>query len=700
VFNPEIQAADAVTAWWLRQVSLRLRREIAWCWFQRGEANAEAGRLPPMADPVLESLDLSRHQKEKERFFRDDVTARYLSDQITQQLPAVVGNSRFARTAHALKLTNAAQFLLAMALAARSDAALGPVCAACQNDAARPYPTLALAQRLWDDPLAIVDAASPQHALFTCGLLTLPVVHSDGLDWHQALEMPTSVASSLLFPDRLLPAALRSLATSDIARVDPDNESALRWLAANPERRLQIVPLVGAPGSDFEQAAAACCRRLARVAARIANGVRWDREALGPLATAAWLHGVDLLLPEGWAPAPHAQAPGEPWFASMQALPLRCFLPLHEATHVQALPSHALTPALVIAPLTHAERAEILSSAFAESGPELDALVSEAARRFRLQKKPLEQVVASLSTFPSVTAEQLFSACRSQVGVQMGALAQRVEPRFQLHEIVLPSAQTTQLDEIVRAMRALSRVHYEWGAARAWNEGGLSVLLCGAPGTGKTMAAEAMSSALSLPMYRVDLSQVVNKYIGETEKNLKQIFDAAEASDVVLFFDEADALFGKRTEVTSAHDRFANIEISYLLERMERFKGLAILATNRRKDLDEAFTRRLRYLIEFPMPSPVEREHIWRLVFPPGADVSALDFNYLADQFELSGGHIRSIAFNACLQSAAAENPRGAGGTVEMRTVLIAIRRELEKMGRPIGPGILGRYASMLGEAR
>ena len=165
-----------------------------------------------------------------------------------------------------------------------------------------------------------------------------------------------------------------------------------------------------------------------------------------------------------------------------------------------------------------------------------------------------------------------------------------------------------------------------------------AVMFCGPPGTGKTMAAEALASELRLPMYRIDLSQVINKYIGETEKNLRRIFDAAEAADCLLFFDEADALFGKRTEVKDAHDRFANIEISYLLERMERFKGLAVLATNRRKDLDEAFVRRLRYIVEFPVPGVAERAQIWRQVFPPVVDAHALDLPFLAEHFELAGG--------------------------------------------------------------
>jgi SpoVK/Ycf46/Vps4 family AAA+-type ATPase len=287
----------------------------------------------------------------------------------------------------------------------------------------------------------------------------------------------------------------------------------------------------------------------------------------------------------------------------------------------------------------------------------------------------------------------LNALCRAEAGEGMSGLAQAVDPRFTLDELVLPRRQARQIDEIVQAMRSLTRVHYEWGTARAWNESGLSVLFSGAPGTGKTMAAEALAHALALPMYRIDLSQVVNKYIGETEKNLARIFDAAEASDSILFFDEADALFGKRTDVKDAHDRFANIEIAYLLERMERFRGLAILATNRRKDLDEAFMRRLRYVIEFPLPGRVERERIWRQAFPAGVDATDLDFAFLAAQFELSGGHIRSAAFNACLQCA------GSGGArLAMTETLVAIRREMDKLNRLAAPEQFGRYAHLVKE--
>ena len=184
----------------------------------------------------------------------------------------------------------------------------------------------------------------------------------------------------------------------------------------------------------------------------------------------------------------------------------------------------------------------------------------------------------------------------------------------------------------------------------------------------------------------------MNKYIGETEKNLKRIFDAADVADVVLFFDEADSLFGKRTEVSDAHDRYANLEISYLLERMERFKGLAILATNRKKDLDEAFLRRLRYVIDFPLPDETQREAIWRQVVPAGAETAELDFVYLARNFPMSGGNIRSAVFNACLQSAAQKDSR----QLTMKDTLVAVKREYDKMNRAVGNEQFGHYAEVI----
>ena len=248
------------------------------------------------------------------------------------------------------------------------------------------------------------------------------------------------------------------------------------------------------------------------------------------------------------------------------------------------------------------------------------------------------------------------------------------------------------LDGLIRAVRALGTVHMDWGLGRAWNESGLSVLFTGPPGTGKTMAAEAIAAEVGMPMYRIDLSQVVNKYIGETEKNLRRLFDAADCGDAILFFDEADAIFGKRTEVKDAHDRYANLEVSYLLERMERFRGMAILASNRRKDLDEAFLRRLRSIVSFPLPEAPERLRIWQAMLPEGVECDGLDLALLAERMPLSGGHIRSAIFNACLQSVVPDRkPR-----LEMGPLLRALKDEFDKLGRTVSLEQFGRWAGEL----
>jgi vesicle-fusing ATPase len=208
------------------------------------------------------------------------------------------------------------------------------------------------------------------------------------------------------------------------------------------------------------------------------------------------------------------------------------------------------------------------------------------------------------------------------------------------------------------------------------------------------MAAEVLARDLDLPLYRIDLSQVVNKYIGETEKNLKRVFDACERSDLILLFDEADAIFGKRTQVRDAHDRYANLEISYLLGRMEKAKGLTILATNRKEDLDDAFLRRLRYVVDFPVPGPQERRRIWDLCIPDGVDGSGVDCAFLADRFPLSGGHIRSATFNALLQSAGRSD--NGERQLHMEDVLVAVWRELRKANRSVSPESFGQYASLV----
>ena len=300
--------------------------------------------------------------------------------------------------------------------------------------------------------------------------------------------------------------------------------------------------------------------------------------------------------------------------------------------------------------------------------------------QFHLDAATVAQLVA---TVPAAENSQLlhatlWQACRAVTRPRLEALAHRVVTKAGWDMLELPAEQKILLQQIAAQVSQRHQVYESWGFADRITRGlGISALFCGDSGTGKTLAAEVIANELQLDLYRVDLSQVVNKYIGETEKNLRRLFDAADGGGVVLCFDEADALFGKRSEVKDSHDRYANIEVNYLLQRMEAFRGLAILTTNMKSALDQAFLRRLRFIVNFSFPSATERQNIWRGVFPAQTPVNGLDYERLA-RLNVSGGNIHSIALNAAFLAA------GNGGKVTMPIVLNAARAEFRKLGKPI----------------
>jgi len=273
--------------------------------------------------------------------------------------------------------------------------------------------------------------------------------------------------------------------------------------------------------------------------------------------------------------------------------------------------------------------------------------------------------------------DRLWDACLDRTTPQMDRLAQRLHPVATWADIVLPSDATHLLRQLADQVAQRATVYDAWGFRDRMNRGlGISALFAGESGTGKTMAAEVIANHLRLGLYRIDLSAVVSKYIGETEKNLRRVFDAAEAGGAILFFDEADALFGKRSEVRDSHDRYANIEINYLLQRMEAYRGLAILATNMKSALDQAFMRRLRFVVNFPFPGPPQRRAIWERAWPTDTPCRGIDFDHLA-RFNLTGGSIANIALNAAFLAA------GRGLPVTMALVLDAVQSELRKLERP-----------------
>jgi hypothetical protein len=286
------------------------------------------------------------------------------------------------------------------------------------------------------------------------------------------------------------------------------------------------------------------------------------------------------------------------------------------------------------------------------------------------------QIAATIANAEDDTPESFWRASRLHARPSFGELARRIEPTATWDDLVLPTAQLGVLRQIATHVRQRVKVYDEWGFGGERRGLGITALFAGASGTGKTMASEVLANDLQLDLYRIDLSQVVSKYIGETEKNLRRVFDAAEGGGVILLFDEADALFGRRSEVKDSHDRYANIEISYLLQRMEEYRGLAILTSNQRAALDHAFLRRLRFIVEFPFPDAVARADIWRRVFPTTTPVDGLDTDKLA-RLNVAGGSIRNIAMNAAFLAA------DAGQAVTMRDLLQAARTECAKIDKP-----------------
>jgi hypothetical protein len=271
-----------------------------------------------------------------------------------------------------------------------------------------------------------------------------------------------------------------------------------------------------------------------------------------------------------------------------------------------------------------------------------------------------------------------WSACREHGRRSLESLAQRVEARATWDDIVVPAPQLETLRQVAMHVRQRAMVNDRWGFRSKHARGlGLTVMFSGASGTGKTMAAEILAGELDLDLYRVDLASVVSKYIGETEKNLRAIFDGADSSGAMLLFDEADALFGKRSEVRDSHDRYANLEISYLLQQMEAYRGVAILTTNMQQAVDHAFTRRLRFIVQFPFPDTAARARIWRGIFPTATPLGSLDFDQLA-QLNVPGGVIRNIATNAAFLAA------DAGESIQTKHILAAARTEYSKMDKPL----------------
>jgi hypothetical protein len=344
--------------------------------------------------------------------------------------------------------------------------------------------------------------------------------------------------------------------------------------------------------------------------------------------------------------------------------------------------AHRFMVSVDVPPATQTEQRSLWQQALGTAGASLDGQLDALVAQFRLDQRGIQAACAealeNTDQPEQAASDRLWDACRLLSRPRLEGLARRIEPVATWADLVLSKAQLDTLRQVAAHVRQRARVHEAWGFRAKSGRGlGISALFSGSSGTGKTMAAEVLANDLRLDLYRIDLSQVVSKYIGETEKNLQRVFDTAEQGGAILLFDEADALFGKRSEVRDSHDRYANVEISYLLQRMEDYDGLAILTTNMKEALDPAFMRRIRFVVQFQFPDIEQRIEIWRRIFPASTPIDGINLGDLA-RLNVSGGTIRNIALQAAFAAA------DAGEPVRMAHLLHAARIEYAKLEKPL----------------
>ncbi len=570
--------------------------------------------------------------------------------------------------------------LLLLCAGVELDSRFAALCARAQDDPAKLSPTFSLALAVL--PSAHWSAITPAAPLrrwrmievARASLLTLSALRIDERILHYLAGVPhlDERLSGLVEPldeaGDLVPSH-RALA----------ERVAASWSRQSGHASLPVIQLCGGDVADQRAVAVAACAALGlRAAAMKAQSLPttpseldglirlWGREAV--------LGGVALLLE-----CHDADAVDVARAAALDTLIEGVSSPLIVSGVERRRIRHTATLTLdVRKPVPSEQRAlwqDVLSNASVPLNGAVDALTAQ----FDLTPGKVRAAGAEAASFASEDFNKaLWDACRIQARPRLDDLAQRIEPAAAWDDLVLPDAQIRLLREIAVHVRQRTIVYETWGFASKGARGlGISALFAGVSGTGKTMAAEVLANELRLDLYRIDLSAVVSKYIGETEKNLRRVFDAAEEGGAILLFDEADALFGKRSEVKDSHDRYANIEVSYLLQRMEAYRGLAILTTNLKNALDTAFLRRIRFIVQFPFPDADQRAEIWRRIFPTQTPTEDLDAAKLA-RLNVAGGNIRNIALSAAFLAAESGEP------VRMRHILCATQGEYAKLEKSL----------------
>jgi AAA+ superfamily predicted ATPase len=698
------------------------------------------GRLPEGFAPALARLD-RRLEREILRLRAryalslDEFRGLYVSDEQVDAMvaaaPAGLGDqaakyeplavrgapsARWGRVVEAFALSPLEQDLLLMAFAPDLDLKYETLYAYLNNDVTRKWPTVDLARR-------VLGAADTDPQAWTALLAPGGRLRAQGLV--QAIDPPASRPSHLNEGFALDPIAVRFLlGATPLAAADresmrawdglllsPDQVSRLRALTpvlAAPKRTPPAILLVGERGCGRRQVARALAASLG-MPLRELDFAQARRKGIAPCAAleplllelrlqpaALHVRGLDGLFDREGHLIPDARGLlDEPALASLPLLlsadgacPWRDLLGGRRALRIElGLPDYP-------------HRRRLWERTLADAGIALaPAECAELAGRFRLAPAGIRDAVATALDWAAADAgghgadaALLGAAARGQSDERLGSLASKVAAQHDWSQLVLPPQTLARLKELCAAIRCRHVVYAEWGFAERVVRGiGIKALFAGASGTGKTMAASVIARRLGLDLYKIDLAGLVSKYIGETEKNLDRIFAAAHSANAVLFFDEADALFGKRSEVKDAHDRYANVEVAYLLQKLEDHDGVVILASNLKRNIDDAFARRLHYVIDFPQPDTAQRELLWRGMFPERAPRSLdVDFGFLARRFDLAGGDIRNVVLDAAFLAAQ------DGGRIGMPQLVRALARQMAKQGKSPSRSDFERYFGLL----
>jgi len=623
--------------------------------------------IPTPGAPAPRALPPATFDVSKEQV--DEAAARMRALETGDPPPALI------LLALRLGLTPFERNLLLLAVAMELDTRIAGLCARVHRDGAQAYPTFGLAFAIFDgDSQLHWDARSPEGALRYWRLIETQQ------SWAQPLTMSAVRADEHVVDFAKGLTNLDERVSPFVTAVEPAHEPlpgsqefVVQQIAAALERDPRPVQLLGRDSESKQLVASAAAHAhalsLFRLPAELLPSHPPDIETLARL----WSRDALLLRVALLVDAQEIDRANE-----AHATPLKRFLSrvrgkvFLDAKENWPVPygSHSFE----VEKPTPAEQRELWLGVVKD-----DVAAAELAAQFNFSGASIARIAAAEGAQPSF--EQLRARAAQQTRMRVDALAQRIDAKATWDDIVLPADDVELLSQIAAHVAGRATVYDEWEFRKRMNRGfGISALFSGESGTGKTMAAEVIANELGLPLHRIDLSSVVSKWVGETEKNLQQLFNAADDANGILFFDEADALFGKRTEVQQSQDRFANIEINFLLQRLESYRGLAILATNMKGSLDSAFLRRLRFIVDFPFPNAELRRRIWEKAFTDKVPMPAqkLDLDFLA-KLQLTGGSIHNVALASAFLAA-----RTPEKQVTMPIVLDAARTELRKLQKPI----------------